>query len=161
IRWPEEIPALETEALLNTVDIMPTLLNLVDINVPDTVEGTDLSSLIKGKVDQGPNEALISAFPGRAVAIKEFQEANQDNLEAGWRALRTNRYTYVIHKGYAPGEPMKTLLYDLDKDPFQIKPKLMSDPSKDAIARDLHKRLLQWLEDLGDPFHKLCSRQLT
>jgi len=152
IRWPKVISPSETDVLLNTVDIMPTLLNLADLAVPSTVEGTDLSQVIRGETDEGPTEAFLSAFPGREVAINAFKEANENNLAAGWRAIRTNQYTYVIHKGYAPGDQTECLLYNLEEDPYQMNPKVITNPNKDAIAKQLHERLVDRLNESDDPF---------
>jgi len=45
---------------INAPDIMPTLLGLSGIEIPDTVEGTDFSDVVRGKVQPPDNAALIS-----------------------------------------------------------------------------------------------------
>lgn len=152
IRWPTKIPAQETDTLLNTVDIMPTLLKLADLEVPSSVEGTDLSQIVKGKSVNGPKEAFISAFPGRDVALQAFEKAGENNLENGWRAVRTATHTYVIHNGYEPGDVPVAYLYDLKHDPYQLNPKVIKNPSEDLTAQKLHERLKEWLLKRDDPF---------
>ena len=45
--------------LLDTPDILPTLLSLSDIPIPDTVEGRDFSATIEGGEDPSGGAALI------------------------------------------------------------------------------------------------------
>lgn len=152
VRWPKNLQAQTSETLLNTVDIMPTLLGLADLEIPTTVEGRDLSNVIKGENKDEPEVSFMCGYPGRKVAIEAFKEAGENNLEAGWRAARTRRYTYVIHKGYEPGEPVIKLLYNLEEDPYQMHPEEIGDPSKHDIAQQLNAALIVWLKELNDPF---------
>ena len=49
VRWPKKIGAGQvSDLLLGTPDIMPTLLGLSGVGVPDSVEGKDLSGFILG-----------------------------------------------------------------------------------------------------------------
>ncbi|MEQ9580693.1 MAG: sulfatase, partial [Arenibacter sp.] len=48
-----KIPPGEREALMNSEDIMPTLLSLCNILIPDTVEGLDYRPYMEGKEDIG------------------------------------------------------------------------------------------------------------
>ncbi|MBS4206882.1 sulfatase [Bacillus sp. FJAT-50079] len=152
IRWPEVIPEAKSSLLLNTVDIMPTLLGLLNLHIPDSVEGTDLSQLIISRKSDGPTEAYLCAYPGRKEAIEEFQKAGLDNRAFGWRAIRTHDYTYVIHNGYAPGDQPVRHLYDLKKDPFQLQPEKINDPGSQPIASELDRKLRAWLKGVNDPF---------
>ena len=70
---------------LTTPDIFPTLLGLAGVKVPGTVEGEDLSPLIRSGREAGDRAALymgVAPFVARDFA-KEY------------RAIRTSRYTYV------------------------------------------------------------------
>ncbi|MCH6267215.1 sulfatase [Neobacillus citreus] len=153
VRWPGVIPQTRTELLLNTVDIMPTLLSLLDLEIPSSVEGADLSGYILNRQSGGPGEAYISAYPGRKEAIEAFREAGLDNREFGWRAVRTHNFTYVIHHGYAPDDELVRLLYDLKNDQYQLHPEQIEDPSAHPAALELEGKLCRWLKDLNDPFY--------
>ncbi|MFC4802196.1 sulfatase [Neobacillus sp. GCM10023253] len=153
VRWPGVIPQTRTDLLLNTVDIMPTLLRLLDLEIPSSVEGTDLSGYILNRQSGGPGEAYISAYPGRKEAIEAFREAGLDNREFGWRAVRTHDFTYVIHHGYAPGDGLVRLLYDLKNDQYQLHPEQIENPSGHPVAVVLEGKLCRWLNDLNDPFY--------
>ncbi|MEC1522079.1 sulfatase [Neobacillus niacini] len=152
IRWPKVLPQTRTDVLLNSVDIMPTLLSLLRLEFPHSVEGTDLSSFMIEQRSGGPEAAYLSGYPGRKEAIEAFREAGLDNRAYGWRAVRTKQYTYVIHHGYAPGEESIRLLYDLEKDKFQLQPEKIEDSLNHPITSGLEQRLRTWLKDMKDPF---------
>jgi arylsulfatase A-like enzyme len=90
----------------NSPDIMPTLLGLCGLRIPDGVQGTDYSGLLAG---QKP-AADTAAFINLAVPITEARRYGF----AEYRGLRTERYTYVRSiRG-------PWLLYDNDRDPYQM-----------------------------------------
>jgi arylsulfatase A-like enzyme len=151
IRWPKVIPPSRTDLLLNTVDIMPTLLRFLNLEIPSSVEGIDLSDFITHQ-SGGPEAAFISAYPGRKEVIEAFREAGLDNRAYGWRAVRTHEFTYVIHNGYAPEDERVRLLYDLKKDKYQLHPVKIEDPLSHPIAKGLDRQLLAWIKDMNDPF---------
>lgn len=151
IRWPNMIPEMRTDLLLNTVDIMPTLLRFLDLEIPMSVEGADLSGFLLNREKGGPEEAFIVAYPGRKEVIEEFQKAGIDNREYGWRAVRTHDYTYVIHHGYAPGDKLVRYLYDLRTDPYQLQPEEIEHISEHLLARELELKLQHWLKEMKDP----------
>jgi arylsulfatase A-like enzyme len=92
---------------INTPDILPTLLGLSGLSIPETVEGNDFSNnLIQG--NDLDNEAALIMLP---VPFHEWQFKNGGRE---FRGIRTNRYTYVKDLN-GPW-----LLYDNEKDPFQM-----------------------------------------
>lgn len=151
VRWPGVIEPQTTDALLNTVDIMPTLLGLADLKVPETVRGEDLTGVLKGD-GSGPDKAFLCAYPGRKEALDLFEEHELNNLAYGWRAVRTKEYVYVIHRGYAPNQQTIRLLYDLKDDPYQLEPEEFNRTPKEGVAKELEKELFVWLEEQKDPF---------
>jgi len=86
------------------------------------------------------------------VFLKEFESKGLDLKEYGWRGLRTQEYTYVIHKGYLPGEEIQRLLYENVKDPFQLNPISGDQLIGNELADKLDMELRQWLLKLKDPF---------
>ncbi|WP_409342121.1 sulfatase [Paenibacillus sp. MBLB4367] len=152
IRWPDRIRAGTSDILLNSVDHMPTLLTLAGCEVPPAVEGTDLSASLRGGTPPLVTSAFLSAFPGRLPAIREFEAASLDNKRYGWRGVRTKRYTYVVHRGYAPDAPVDRLLYDLKSDPYQVAPERVEDPVRHVVTEWLDSELRGWLARTNDPF---------
>ncbi|MFJ7936385.1 sulfatase [Sporosarcina sp. NPDC096371] len=152
IRWPKVIAPRRTDLLLNSVDIMPTLLRMLQLDIPNTVEGIDLSDYIIEEKSGGPEEAYISAYPGRKEVIEVFKDAGIDNRAFGWRAIRTQQFMYVIHHGYAPDDESIRLLYDLAKDKFQLDPERIEFTPNHPIADVLDRKLRSWIEKMKDPF---------
>jgi len=89
-------------------DIMPTLLGLCDLRIPNGVEGTDYSAMLRGR--RGA-PARADAFLNLPVPITEARRYGF----AEYRGLRTEQYTYVrsIHGPW--------LLYDNLRDPYQMR----------------------------------------
>jgi arylsulfatase A-like enzyme len=112
------------DAVMSSEDVMPTLLALCGIAIPNSVEGIDYSGYMKGGENPNrDNAALIACIApfgewNRAVGGKEF------------RGIRSERYTYVRDlKG-------PWLLYDDQADPYQQN-NLVGNPA----AADLQSRL--------------------
>lgn len=152
IRWPNNIMPGREKTLLSSVDVMPTLLKLMNIPIPSSVEGTDISPAILGEKMQPITSAFICACPGRDVFLKELNPKGIDPKTLGWRGVKTCRYTYVVYKGYLPGEKTQRLLYDNEKDPYQLNPLCLEDVSENITAQQLEQELKEWIKKLDDPF---------
>ena len=112
---------------INTPDIMPTLLGLSGIKIPDTVEGTDFSDIVRGKREPKDNAALISCQ-------SPFGQWTRQNGGREYRGVRTKRYTYVRDlKG-------PWLLYDNEKDPYQLD-NLCNKPEHAKLQKKLQDNL--------------------
>ncbi len=135
MRWPGELPrGLRTDTLLNSPDVMPTLLSLMGVEIPDTVQGSDLSGAARGSGGFEPTSAYIAnpmPFPG-------------DHHETGpWRGVRTKTHTYV------EDEHGPWLLYDNGADPWQ-QTNLIGAPESEDVRRRLAVELAAWMQRIGD-----------
>ncbi|MCS5662314.1 MAG: sulfatase-like hydrolase/transferase, partial [Dehalococcoidia bacterium] len=123
---------------LGTVDIMPTLLGLCGLEIPDSVEGDDLSVCIRDQVELADHVALY-------MSVSPFSGSNY--LDSAYRAIRTNRYTFV-----RTSEAIYYLFDDVE-DPYQLKN--LADTSEVAdVQKELEQELSQQLEKIGDPFRE-------
>lgn len=87
---------------LNTPDILPTILSLANIEIPDRIEGEDLSALIINPEKQEDRAVLfMSVYPITITPVTEY------------RGIRTKQYTYVKTPEKA------TMLFDNIADPYQ------------------------------------------
>ena len=66
---------------------MPTLLGLSDIDIPESIEGDDLSDIIIGEKEDYTDAALIECI----TPFADFRKG----IGREYRGLRTKRYTYV------------------------------------------------------------------
>ncbi len=152
INFGSKIKAGRTDALLNSVDVMPTLLSLMGINIPDAVEGKDISPVLSGNKAENIDSAFIAAYPGRKNVLEEFAVLGINNIKYGWRAVRTLRYTYVVNNGYIPGGRTERLLYDNVDDPYQMNPVRLYETKANPVADQLEGKLKHWILRLKDPF---------
>lgn len=152
MRWTGRLASGRTNLLFNSVDIMPTLLGLMNLDTPATVEGADYSSALLEQREVEVESAFISAFPGRREVIEQFARLGLDNKQYGWRGVRTLRYTYVIHKGYAPDEPVERILYEHVTDPYQTNPIHIGNVTEHPLAEQLEAELTNWLAKTKDSF---------
>jgi arylsulfatase A-like enzyme len=140
IRCPQKIKAgQKNDVLLGSPDIMPTLLSLMDVEIPKTVEGRNLSPFILGNTTEAePDSALIETISpcGRYP--------DRTGLRA-WRGVRTKRYTF------AKFHDEDWLLYDNKLDPYQ-KRNLIYNSEYKPLRDELNAKLDQWLKKTNDPF---------
>lgn len=136
-----------TDVVFESTDIMPTLLKLISIDYPSTVEGKDISSIITSQNKYNSDKvAFLSAFPGREIFLEEFKKQNQNPKDFGWRAIRTKDYIFVIDLGYYPEcTTAHKFLYDLKKDIYQLNPIEYENSEYKDIINDLEKKLIEWL----------------
>jgi len=123
---------------INTPDIMPTLLGLCGVEIPDTVEGIDYSRFLRGEEEIDVDAALIACY-------SPFGEWSREKGGKEYRGIRTERYTYVRDLN-GPW-----LLYDNEKDPYQLSNLCDKDDFKDLQSK-LDDILNRKLIETGDEF---------
>jgi len=119
---------------INTPDILPTLLSLAGIEIPDTIEGEDLSRLVRGKKPEDRAALFMNVSP--------FGAGNRK----GFRGIRTTRYTYVRDSD-GPW-----LMYDNQADPYQMK-NLLDNAEYAGLQQELEAQLQSKLKQRGDQLH--------
>ena len=140
LRWPKRFgwQGREVDALLDTPDILPTLLSLCHIPIPATVEGQDFSATIDGGQDPSGGAALI-------YCPHPFGQFLRRDGGREYRGLRTRSHTYVRDLN-GPW-----LLYDNENDPYQLQ-NLVNRPAVQPIQAELDARLQRKLDERGDEF---------
>jgi len=136
IRWPEKIQPGQDDFFLSAPDFMPTLLNLMGQgdDVPERVEGLDLSAAFLGRDGERPESALyLDVYPARH--------------QIGKRGLRTHRYTFVVIR--EKGQAERYVLHDNKNDPYQLRNIAQDEP---GILADLQVELDNWLNKTNDPW---------
>lgn len=140
IRYPEVFgnKGRKNDMLIGTPDLMPTLLGLCGLSIPDSVEGEDKSAVMSGKAKDKKDAVLIASY-------HPFGQwpAKQGGKE--YRGVRTKRYTYVKDLN-GPW-----LLFDNLKDPFQQK-NLVNEKSCEQVQKELEKELTELLKKNKDEF---------
>ena len=140
IRYPEKIrPSQVNDLLFGSVNIMPTLLGLMGVDIPNTVEGKDLSGFILGNATgPEPDSVLIEVITpcGRVM--------DRTGMRA-WRGVRTKRYTYArFHDEH-------WVLFDNKLDPLQRR-NLIYNKQYNGLKGKMKAKLDEWLKKTNDPF---------
>jgi len=137
---PEKLKIVvgERDALMNSEDIMPTLLSLCEVPIPDTVEAIDYRPYLEGKEQIG-DATLLSC-------VQPFGQWNKVQHGAReYRAIKTEQYTYAKDLTGA------WLLFDNYKDPYQMN-NLAGNTAYASLQSDLDERLTKRLKETGDEF---------
>lgn len=140
------------DILFASPDHMPTLLDLLELPIPDTVQGISHKDHILGNSHKEIEHAFICSYPGGADMVKRFEKRGFNHKSYGWRGIRTKTHTFVVYNGYEPEEKKKILLYDNVRDPFQKNPMEIKDRSESELVKHLNQILKDYLEKTNDPF---------
>ena len=125
VRWPAKVPAGRVvDTLFSHVDMPPTLLALAGLAVPGEMQGADLSAVALGRTASGPD----------AVLLQIFVPYEQDQIQAPWRGIVTDRYTYARHEG------RPWVLFDNRADPWQMT-NLAGRPEHAKLEGELDRKL--------------------
>lgn len=163
VRWPARFPAKkEVDHLINTIDIMPSILESAGISIPEDIQGKSFYKLATGESDEALRDAL-------------FMEMTYHVDYVPTRAIRTDRYKYMRnysdnaigldqnnHMDWAhrlcelPNQPWKSPrpkeeLYDLLNDPHE-QVNLVEVEEYQSVLLNLKERLDQHMRETNDPY---------
>jgi arylsulfatase A-like enzyme len=92
-----------TPALVSTVDLMPTILDIAGVRPPDHLQGVSLKKILLGQAGSA----------GGYVVSESVGVGGQ--LGSGHRMVRTKQWKYIL------SDENEEALFDLNKDPFELK----------------------------------------
>ncbi|GMQ24416.1 sulfatase [Algoriphagus sp. oki45] len=140
IRYPEKLAnrSRRIKNPIGTPDLLPTLLGLSGVKIPESVEGRDFSEeLLSGKDISSDGALIMLPVP--------FHEWRFGNGGREYRGIRTERYTYAKDlKG-------PWLLYDNETDPYQMN-NLAGKPEYQELQGQMEKLLMKKLAERKDEF---------
>lgn len=150
--WPKRLEYKKIEELVQQIDIMPTILDILGLTVPEELQGNSLLPLIQDKASY--NSKLT---PGRFKRETIFCEtilggyqSTKEMEKTKLRCIRTHNYK-LIYKNCAlndlPNDSQQSdtyELYDLRTDPKEVKNIGEKNPE---IGKELKKELFQWIKE--------------
>jgi len=147
------------DELLSNVDVLPTLLDLVGVDVPDEVGGRSFLPLLTDG-EYSPRERV-------------FAEMTWHDMYNPVRAIRTERYKYVrsfwrlervylprdiftseagreVRESYSVPTRQYEELYDLQETPREDE-NVASEPRYQDVRKSLSRQLYEWMDETDDP----------
>jgi arylsulfatase A-like enzyme len=165
--WPGRIAPRVLDApdtMAEEVDIVPTLLELLGLDIPVGVQGRSFAPLVLGRAAAHKDVVFAEVCP--PYLFNKYADFEAFAAEHGGRgktpfnvpgdftkAIRERRWRYVW---YGNGEEE---LYDLDADPLERR-NLAADPAHAAEKTRLRLRLLEWNALTEDPLDANLLRDL-
>ena len=139
VHYPAAVPGGQSLSLpVSHVDMMPTLLGVAGIPVPESVSGLDLSAhLLAPEHGGNPDEEAPESVYAQSYTPTERSEFPP------WRGVRTVRHTYARREN----EPW--LLYDNEEDPFQLT-NLAGNPEHAQLLERLDSLTMDWFQRTRD-----------
>jgi len=149
--------------LMSNVDVLPTLLDYLGVDIPPTIQGVSFKALIEGATS-GPRKEVFAQYT---------PDMKRDNLS---RCIVTERYHLIRYfdQGRTVDYPVdvhpqefaahrlrcKTRgtrpfvqLFDIIDDPYELND-IGSKKENAHIVKELSQRLLAWMKDVNDPLLK-------
>ena len=125
-------------AMINSEDMMPTLLSLCGLPIPPSAEGLDFSGAMRGGLDPSGGATIVRC-------VSPFGEFIRSGGGREYRALRNAQYTFVRDlKG-------PWLLFDNGADPYQ-RTNLVGNIQYAPLQASLDAQLKMKLADQKDEF---------
>ncbi len=172
VHWPGVSLPMRTDAMVSTVDIFPTVLDALGVDLPPDLHGASLRGLVSDPeapqrdylVGEFHFHAASQFFPRRAIRDRRYKLIH--NLLAGQRKPRPevdgdkayvtageSRYegTDVRRAFETFVNPPEYELYDLEEDPVEFH-NLAGDPEMEEIESRLKQALMDWRHATRDPF---------
>lgn len=172
VRWPGVSGRFQSDALVSTVDILPTILDAVGLKIPAHVQGRSLRPVLQSR-DAPWREYLCAEFhfhgsrpffPRRAIRDHRYKLIH--NLLAGrvnpstgidgdraYQVSQSPQYAGTeIQRAFATfANPPEFELYDLEADPIEFH-NLAGRPEYRTVEERLKRALWRWRRETRDPF---------
>jgi arylsulfatase A-like enzyme len=141
------------EAFTEHVDLMPTILERLGLEVPLQCDGKSLMPWLEGRTPAGWREAAHYEHDFRDVETREFETALGLPSERCALAVRHgDRFSYVHFNG------LPALCYDLERDPQQFH-SITTDPLRAPEVLEQAQAMLTFRMDMAE--RRLTGCKLT
>lgn len=126
-------PGTVTEALVQNIDVAPTLLKYAGVSTPSHMQGKSFLDVLSGKSQEHRDRIFYEYY-------WEYHYPQTPTMFA----VRNGKYKYIQYYGlWTQNE-----LYDLESDPNEMN-NLIADPKFKDLTRDLSAQIYNWLGETG------------
>ncbi len=176
-RWPgkTEPGTVDTEHFISGIDFMPTILEAAGVAGPGDMDGSSFLSLLTGGKQEGRDDVFTvfhrtagqKDYPMRAIQDRRFGYIF-NAWSDGETVFRNESQAGLTMKAMVAGaetDPrvadrvqvflyrVPAELYDFENDPDALD-NLVDDPAHGETRERLERRLLERMEETGDPLGK-------
>ena len=163
LAWPGTIDSARLDdGFVEQIDLMPTILDLVDIDCPPGVQGRSIASRLSeprslqrplrdaafAEAGEGGEPVTWDDLPFMPDSPLDGRYFPWDGFQEAWvgpgKMVRTTRWKYAW---YLNGDEE---LYDLETDPDELV-NLAGEEGHGAKTRELRDRILHWTVENEDP----------
>ncbi len=139
IRYPRVVrPDARCAAMVQSIDVLPTLLDLCALAAPPQIDGRSFRALLDGKTTEFREQVLT-------IMLNTFMLATRD-----WKLVYTS--------GREPKPFVE--LYDRHSRPLEVK-NLAGDQDRAAVLADMQQRLIAQLRDAGYPYAEVVAERIA
>ena len=165
MQWPGCLPAGgRVRSLTSHVDFLPTLFELIDVPVPEHVEGRSMASLVQGK--HGEPREYVFAEKNMTNYFDPSRMARSDTHKYIHKGVRSCIFDFAIPEiealswnfranaatfGFYSARRTTEELYDLRSDPAELN-NLAEDPACQRRLDEMRAALDAHLKATEDPF---------
>ena len=136
IRWPGKFKAgLQSDALVEMMDLMPTLLDAAGIPVPEGVQGQSLTPLLTGQ----------TTVHRDSLYAEHYDSSFLYDPPPMATSVRTRTHKLTMYHSLRTGE-----LYDLEKDPGEFH-NLWDHPNSRDVKEQMSALMIERMADTVDP----------
>ncbi|NWG15735.1 MAG: sulfatase [Chloroflexi bacterium] len=145
------------DELISNVDMVPTILDMLDIPAPERLQGRSFANLLRGR-PYTPREFLFAektfhtAYePQRAIRTRRYKliwNAEVDIINVSGDIMHSPIFPQMIDQITVERLPLE--LYDLQTDPLE-RQNLITHPDYAKTTQTLRQHLLDWMQQTGDP----------
>lgn len=139
------------KGLTSAVDLMPTVLDIMEQEIPSRVQGKSLLPAVKDRTVPG-RSYTVSAHPfiNASEWMKSVDGVNRMTEKDSTATVTTEEWTLLYNTEAGMSE-----LYNIKSDPKQLKNIINEQPDK---ARELHQLLVKYMRDTNLAEHLLKPR---
>jgi arylsulfatase A-like enzyme len=134
---------------ISQVDLVPTLLDLMQQEIPAELDGESRLSVLNGEDSLKENDVFVEWHPeAKGIVLKTKLDLSEEEVDK----IRSQPWRTVIsHEGWklnlSPGDQCE--LFDLNTDPYE-QHNLFNKPEYRSTIEDLTSRILAWQKKTGD-----------
>lgn len=137
VRYPKAIRPGTSDALVQSIDLLPTLLDLCRLPLPARVDGRSFAGLLAGKSTKFRDEVVTVMMSTVMLATRDWKLVYTDDRQTG---------------------PFLEL-YDRRERPLEVR-NHASDAASLRVFKEMKNRLAGWLEETGYPYAQEIERRL-